>query len=70
MLRCHGRRAAYQSADIDFRSGGVAQYIDAASTLLFLRYQHASGDALIGENVDLTNLDALQQDIRGVRVNF
>jgi len=59
-----------QSADIDFWSGGMAQYLDSAETMLYLVYQHADGDVLLGDDVASTKLDTLQQVIGGVKVNF
>jgi hypothetical protein len=59
-----------QSADIDIWSGGMAQYLDSAETMLYLVYQHADGDVLLGDAVASTKLDTLQQVIGGVKVNF
>lgn len=38
--------------------------------MVFLTYEHASGEALIGENVDQTKVDTLKHVIAGVKVYF
>jgi hypothetical protein len=61
-----------QSADINFWTGGIAQYLDNAETMLYLFYQHADGNVGVldaGDVVD-TKLDSLQQVVGGVKVNF
>jgi hypothetical protein len=61
-----------QSADISVWTGGVAQYLDNAETMLYLFYQRADGNVGVldeGEVVD-TRLDTLQQVVGGVKVNF
>lgn len=61
-----------QSGDINFWTGGIAQYLDNAETMLYLTYQHADGNVglLDGGDVVDTKLDTLQQVIGGVKVNF
>ncbi|WP_325455707.1 porin [Hyphomicrobium sp.] len=59
-----------QNADIEYWSGGVAQYLDNAETMLYLVYQHADGDVILGNDVGSTKLDTMQQVIGGVKVNF
>jgi predicted porin len=59
-----------QSADIDFWAGGLAQYFDSAETMLYLVYQHADGEAVVGTDVASTKLDPLQQIVVGAKVNF
>lgn len=59
-----------RSADIEYWSGGVAQYLDNAETMLYLLYQHADGDVILGDDVASTRLDTMQQVIGGVKVNF
>jgi hypothetical protein len=65
-----------QDGDVNFWSGGVAQYLDNAETMLYLVYQHADGNVgvldsdLAGAGVIDTKLDTLQQVIGGVKVNF
>lgn len=59
-----------QHTDINYISGGLAQYIDNAETMLYLVYQHADGNVLISDNTESTSLDRLQQVIIGAKVNY
>jgi predicted porin len=59
-----------QHADINYISGGLAQYIDNAETMLYLVYQHADGNVLISDDTESTSLDRLQQVIVGAKVNY
>lgn len=59
-----------QHSDIDYISGGLAQYLDNAETMLYLVYQHADGNVLVGDDTASTKLDSLEQVIAGAKVNF
>lgn len=59
-----------QHTDIDYISGGLAQYIDNAEMMLYLVYQHADGNVLISDNTESTSLDRLQQVIVGAKINY
>jgi len=61
-----------QSGDVNYWTGGVAQYLDNAETMLYLVYQHADGNVGVlneGDVVD-TKLDSMQQVIGGVKINY
>jgi hypothetical protein len=59
-----------QDANVRFWSVGAAQYLDNAETMLYIVYQHADGDVLVGQDTASTDLAALQQVIIGTKVNF
>jgi hypothetical protein len=59
-----------QHGDINYISGGMAQYIDNAEMMLYLLYQHADGDVVISDDTSSTSLDSLQQVVAGAKINF
>jgi predicted porin len=59
-----------QSADVHFWAAGMAQFFDSAETMLYLVYQHADGDVLVGTDATATKLDTMQQLVVGAKVNF
>ncbi|MFA7305619.1 MAG: porin [Hyphomicrobium sp.] len=59
-----------ENAEIDYISGGLAQYLENAETMLYLVYQHADGDVQVAGEANKTNIDSLQQVIAGAKVNF
>jgi len=59
-----------QYGDIDYLSGGIAQYLEPAEMMLYLVYQHADGDVRIGDETASTRLDAFEQVVAGAKINF
>jgi hypothetical protein len=58
-----------QSASINFWQAGIIQNVEAADTSLYLVYQHADGDVTLTNNTS-NSLDAFQEIITGVKINF
>lgn len=59
-----------QGAEINTWAIGAAQNLEAAEATLYLVYQHADGEVLVGPAGTQTDLSALQQVVGGMKINF
>ena len=58
-----------QGANVKFWAVGAAQNIEAAETTLYLLYQHADGDVVLGSGAT-PDLSSFSQVVGGAKINF